>query len=241
MTSGSRHSPFIRFLLMPFMMLALMMALNACGDKEPEQRKAFISFLQTRVVDKPELAIPQLTAEEKSAFGKYADDYAIITDFHKQLNETLVPALTPVFAGMSDINSIDKLLQKRDELNNLAKSSNDWQQKMAQLRKDADAKHAALKQPDDLKAVYDKAYDKTVVKPDVAAEKVFGLMPKILTLVVEKADIIKAQGNKAQVVGNSVQFSDQKTLDKYNQVQEQLQPLAGELIQASTELQQMMH
>ena len=45
--------------------LALPLLLAACGDKEPEQRAAFTQFLQTRIIDKPGVRVPQLTAEEK--------------------------------------------------------------------------------------------------------------------------------------------------------------------------------
>ena len=61
MHSATRTTPLHRVFLLPFMLLLMMFALSGCGDKEPAQRKAFIDFLQTRILDKPVLAVPQLT------------------------------------------------------------------------------------------------------------------------------------------------------------------------------------
>ena len=66
------------------------MLLAACGDKEPEQRAAFTQFLQTRIIDKPGVRVPQLTAEEKS-FGDYAAHYAVITDFNSGMDASVKP------------------------------------------------------------------------------------------------------------------------------------------------------
>ncbi len=62
-------------------LIAVAGGLGACGGSEEEQRKAFIQFLQTRIVDKPGVAIPRPTAQEKIAFGRYAADYDVILNF----------------------------------------------------------------------------------------------------------------------------------------------------------------
>ena len=41
----------------------LAVVLVACDD-EPAERKAFIAFLQTRIIDKPGLHVPHLTGDE---------------------------------------------------------------------------------------------------------------------------------------------------------------------------------
>src|SRR3954466_16238353 len=67
------------FALAAVVTLALLTA--ACGDNEPEQRKAFITFLQTRIVDKPGVHVPKLTDDELGRFGPYAAHYNVIRDF----------------------------------------------------------------------------------------------------------------------------------------------------------------
>src|SRR5215472_15982281 len=66
--------------------LLALTGLTACGDDEPNQRKAFIEFLQTRIINKPGLHVPTLTADESARFGDYAKHYAVIADFNGNLD-----------------------------------------------------------------------------------------------------------------------------------------------------------
>ncbi|WP_413534345.1 DUF3053 domain-containing protein [Rahnella inusitata] len=235
-----KTSHFTRTFLMPLMLLMMIFAVSGCGDKEPAQRKAFIDFLQSRILDKQVLAVPQLSEAEKKQFGDYSKDYAIITGFHHQMNTELDSSLVPVFAGMNGVNSVNALVEQRDDLKKMADSSQNWKEKIITLRTQADTQHAALKQPDDLKKVYDQAYEKTVVKPSEITEQVFELLPQVLNLIVAKADFIKSQGKDVTITGNRLQFSNQKQLDKYNAIQQQLVPLNAQLMQLSRQMQQMV-
>lgn len=240
MHSAPRTSAFNRAFLLPFMMLLMIFAISACGDKEPAQRKAFIDFLQSRILNKPVLAVPQLTEAQKKELGDYSKDYAIITGFHRQMNIELDSSLVPVFAGMNGVNSVNNLLEQRDDLKKMADSSVKWKEKIVQLRTQADSQRAALKQPEDLKKVYDQAYEKTIVKPSEITGQVFDLLPQVLNLIVAKADFIKSQGKNVTITGNRLQFANQKQLDKYNAIQQQLVPLNAQLMQLSRQMQQMV-
>ncbi len=235
-----KTSHFTRTFLMPLMLLMMIFAVSGCGDKEPAQRKAFMDFLQSRILDKQVLAVPQLSEAEKKQFGDYSKDYAIITGFHHQMNTELDSSLVPVFAGMNGVNSVNALVEQRDDLKKMADSSQNWKEKIITLRTQADTQHAALKQPDDLKKVYDLAYEKTVLKPSEITEQVFELLPQVLNLIVAKADFIKSQGKDVTITGNRLQFSNQKQLDKYNAIQQQLVPLNAQLMQLSRQMQQMV-
>src|SRR5215208_463914 len=67
----------------------LAIGLVACGDSEATQRKAFIEFLQTRIIGKPGVHVPKLTEQETAAFGAYAGHYAVIADFNAGLDEAV--------------------------------------------------------------------------------------------------------------------------------------------------------
>ena len=69
--------------------IALLTAFVAGCNDEPAERKAFIEFLQTRIIDKPGLHVPHLTQEESASFGDYAKQYAIITDFNDGLERSV--------------------------------------------------------------------------------------------------------------------------------------------------------
>lgn len=238
MNNINNNTYFMRYLMLPLMLATLIMA--SCGDKEPAQRKAFIDFLQTRILAKQTVSVPQLTKEERDQFGPYSDDYLLITDFHQQMSNEMNASLGPVFAGLNETITVGKLLEKRDDLQKMVESSANWREKLVVLRKQADTRHSALKQPADLKVVYDQAYEKVVVQPSEVAEQAFTLLPKVLTLVIAKADFIKSQGKNVTITGNKLQFDKQATLDKYNAIQQQLLPLNAELIKLSEQMQKMV-
>ena len=230
-----------RYLLYPLIMLAMLLTLSGCGDNEPEQRKAFIDFLQTRVLAKTELAVPALTDKEKASFGPYLHDYQVLAGYHQQMNQIFNASLGPVFTHLSSIGSVSSLMAKRDEMTKMTADSEAWKPALTKVRADTDSKHAALTQPDDLKAVYDQAYSKLIVQPDAVAQQIATLVPQVLSLVVEQVDLLKAQGDTVQITGNQVQFRDPKALEQYNAIQQQLQPLATELMKTAVKLQHMMY
>jgi hypothetical protein len=72
--------------------LLIAFGLAAC-DSEPTHRKAFIEFLQTRIVDKPGVHVPKPNAEQSAAFGPYAKHYEVITEFHAGLDQVVTKPL----------------------------------------------------------------------------------------------------------------------------------------------------
>jgi hypothetical protein len=59
-------------------------ALVACGDSEPGQRKAFIGFLQ-EMNSRPGVHFLLPTAADEKAFGPYLQHYEIFVDFNKDM------------------------------------------------------------------------------------------------------------------------------------------------------------
>ena len=155
----------MKSLFRPFLVLAaaLPLMLAACGNQEPEQRAAFTQFLQTRIVDKPGVRVPQVTDEEKKSFGDYAAHYAVITDFNSGMDASVKPL--PGIMQKGAVRSLNDIVTRRDDIKAVQASLNEMGEALLAQRAKADTAHAQLKQPDDLKAVYDKAYEKTVSLP----------------------------------------------------------------------------
>jgi len=63
MAVGIRSRAFGRWLA-PFVALLVVFQLTACGDKEPEQRKAFIDYLQNTVMRSGQ-NLPSLSEDQK--------------------------------------------------------------------------------------------------------------------------------------------------------------------------------
>src|SRR5712675_2272534 len=102
------------FALAGVVLLALGAA--ACGDNEPEQRKAFIEFLQTRIVDKPGVHVPRLTDGEKKSVGPYVDHFAVITAFTDNPEMVAVGAKMQNVTQRVSLNSIQDLVDHRADL-----------------------------------------------------------------------------------------------------------------------------
>lgn len=198
---------------------AIALATAACGDSEPDQRKAFIKFLDD-INHRTGVHFLVPTDEDRAAFGDYAKHYTVMLDFNKDMKvvsddyqasfkklgvgpavqaQTLeqMVARRSIFPAMKDLTA--KTIEKFDE--RLAK---------------ANADRAALKQPGDLKVAYDTAFDKLVAAPvqamiasDKALLVVLGSSEKI-------ADYVDEHRTRLTVTGSQVRASDAKTLAELN-------------------------
>ena len=93
-------------------LVTLALGLAGCFGQEPAQRKAFIEFLQNRIINKPGLHIPIMSDQDVANFGPYADQYRIMNGFHHRLNA----AISTDFARAMQIGSprsLDELVQHR--------------------------------------------------------------------------------------------------------------------------------
>ena len=182
-------------------------ACAACGDDEATQRKAFIAFLQTRIIDKPGLHVPHLTADEAKSFGDYAKQYAIITDFNDGLSQSVAKPMEEAMRKGS-ITSLGDIVTRHGDFVAVRDG-------MAQLRAAldkqlaaADAAHAALHQPDDLKPVFDKAYERDVTIPAKAFAEIFPDMDEVLKTVIAMGDFLSQHKGEVTINGSMVQTSN---------------------------------
>jgi hypothetical protein len=89
------------------------------------------------------------------------------------------------------------------------------------------ADRAALKQPDDLKAVYDKTFDKLVIGPTVAFENSAKALSTGIDTALALVNYINAHRAKVVVSGMQIQARDQRTLDELSPLMKAYQE-AGE-------------
>ena len=157
-----------------FLITALMAGLGvrSYGDEEATQCKAFIEFLQTRIIDNPGIHVPALTEEQMKSFGGYTQDYGILLRFNDGRDKNVSPRAQQVFHNMMRFPS--ELATRRDNLADATEGMRSLRTTLDTELTSAGSAHAALKQSDELKSVYDKAYDKTVtVRAKTFKEVVF--------------------------------------------------------------------
>lgn len=209
-----------RFVAMAAIML--LTAFVAGCNNEPAQRKAFIDFLQTRIIDKPGLHVPHLTPEEAASFGDYAKQYAIITDFNDGLDKSVAQPMTAAI-NRGAVRSLDDVVTRHADFVAARDGVETLRNAVEKQLAAADAAHAALKQPDDLKAVFDKAYERDVTIPAKAFEDIFPDLSQALTAVVDLGDFIDQHKSAVSINGSALQTSDPA-------LQPQLQALVDALL-----------
>jgi hypothetical protein len=187
--------------------LVFLVLLTAGCDDEPAQRKAFIDFLQTRIIDKPGLHVPHLTPEQAKSFGDYAKQYAIITDFNDGLDKSIAKPMTEAI-NRGAVRSLDEVVTRHADFvaarDGIAQLRGTIDKQLAA----ADAAHVALKQPDDLKPVFDKAYERDVTIPAKAFADIFPDLSQALTAIVDLGDFIAQHKDKVTINGPMIETSD---------------------------------
>lgn len=186
--------------------LLLALVLAGCND-EQAQRKAFIDFLRTRIIDKPGLHVPHLTPEEAKSFGDYAKQYATITDFNDGLDSSVAKPMAEAI-NRGAVHSLADVMTRHADFVAARDGFAKLREALDQQLATADAAHAALKQPDDLKPVFDDAYQRDVTLPAQAFADIFPDLSAALGSIVELGDFLAQHKDKITINGSLIQTSD---------------------------------
>lgn len=223
-------------LLTPFIALLLVFQLAGCGDKEADQRKAFIDFLQNTAMRSGE-HLPALSEDQKQRFGNYASDYAIVYGFTQQVNRAIDSGLKPVVDELSAIRTPQDYLTRRESLRQASGSLDVLAQQIQTAKTQADSSKAGLKQPAELKTVYDNLYNKVVTQPATTLLPLLPALQKLSQDAVQTGDFLQQQGSQVTFNGQTVQFPSQQQATQYNTLMSNISANAQALGQAQNALQ----
>lgn len=169
---------------------ASVLALAACGNREPQERAAFIALLQHRIAAGALVPIGALSEAEKSAVGRYDDAYAVIADFQAALAQAATPLL-PILAA-ERIQSAQDIMRRREALvaarKTLAHSAGMLQEAKAR----ADEARGALELAPDLAPIYDGVYDEAVTAPAAELMDAAARLDAIARDALDVADLMAA-------------------------------------------------
>ncbi|MDU5730965.1 MAG: DUF3053 domain-containing protein [Citrobacter freundii] len=194
----------------PVLALLMVVGLSGCFDKEGDQRKAFIDFLQNTAMRSGE-RLPTLTADQKKQFGPFVSDYAILYGYSQQVNQAMDSGLRPVVDSVNAIRVPQELGVLGQQLQN------------AKLQ--ADAAHGALKQGEDLKPVFDQVYNKVVTVPAEALQPLIPAAQIFTQQLVQVGDFVAQQDTQVSFVANGIQFPTSQQASQYNTL---IGPLAAQ-------------
>ena len=216
------------FAIAAFVVLTL--CTTGCFDNEPQQRRAFITFLQTRIIDKPGLHIPIMSDKDVADFGPYADHYRIMNGFHHKLDASISKDLARAMQ-IGTPRSLEDLRNHRDILPVLKTGMANMKADLDKAEGETDAAHKALKQPADLKAVYDVAYDRMVTKPAKVFRELGPLIASMLPAIDELAAYLDEHRDTITFRGGSPVVDDSAIKAKLATLME----AAGKAAEASEE------
>lgn len=209
---------------------ALALATAGCFDNEPQQRRAFITFLQTRIVDRPGLHIPIMSDKNIADFGPYAGHYRIMNGFHHKLDDSIAKDLARAMQ-VGTPRSLEDLRDHRDILPVLKTGMANMKANLDKAEGDADAAHKALKQPADLKAVYDIAYARLVTAPARVFREIGPIIESTLPALEDLATYLDGHRDTITFRGGSPVVTHPATRAKLTTLME----AAGKAGQASEE------
>ncbi|HBQ65499.1 MAG TPA: DUF3053 domain-containing protein, partial [Leclercia adecarboxylata] len=173
----------------PLAALLMVVSLSGCFDKEGDQRKAFIDFLQNTAMRSGE-RLPTLTADQKKQFGPFVSDYAILYGYSQQVNQAMDAGLRPVVDSVNAIRVPQDYVTQREPLSQANGALGVLGQQLQNAKMQADGARSALKQGEDLKPVFDKVYEKVVTKPADALQPLIPAAQIFTQQLVQVADYI---------------------------------------------------
>ena len=198
----------------------LVLGMAGCGS-EAKERAAFIAFLQTRIIDKPGVHVPTLTTEETRSFGDYSKHFDVITDYNTSMNAKVEQPVRAMMAK-SMPRTMPDLLARRADVAALRKTSEQLRATIDTEQAAAGVKRVALKQPDDLRSVYDKAYARTVSDPGNSFKDFLVVMESMLASADKLADYLEQHRDQIRFNGITAEVDDQKVLDQMNVLMKEL-------------------
>lgn len=201
--------------LAPVMAMFLVVSLSGCFDKEGDQRKAFIGFLQNTAMRSGE-RLPTLTADQKKQFGPFVSDYAILYGFARQVNQAMENGIKPVADSVNSIRVPQDYMTQREALRQANGSLDVLSQQIEGAKMQADGARASLRQPDDLKKVFDKAYQKIVTMPANAMQPLIPATQTLTQQLVQVGDYIAQQVPRVGFATDGIQFPTSQQASQYN-------------------------
>jgi hypothetical protein len=188
----------------------VVLVLTGCDDERTE-RRAFIDFLQEHIVSRPGVHIVLMNAELAKSFGPYTSHYQIILDFNSNLDLSPLERVAHLKGQISDL---DDFVAHRGEFRTLREAVPGMIATVDGKLSTANAAHAALQQPPDLKEVYDKVFGRLVTRPGILLAKMLALLPSSLDAMITLADYVTDNAKDIRVQGMEG-FSQDPVVDRH--------------------------
>lgn len=216
-------------------LFAGVLALAGCVDREPQQRAAFIHFLQTRVLDAPGALAPRLSDHEREELGDYDEHYEVIEAFQQALGAGM-DELDQALRTLS-LHSLGEIAERGGQFEALRGRLEQRRRDLMQALARADEARATLLQADDLKQAYAPAYHHAVTEPAAALLAVYPAILDTLADAHRVAQFAQAHAGQLLIDGPLAQVRDPSVQARFNTLLTQLNGRSGDIDAAARQLQ----
>lgn len=193
--------------------------LTGC-NREPEQRRQFIDFLQNSVAANAPL--PALDEAQKQRFGPYAEDYQQLYHFSQQLQRVRSDVLLPTLTAINALRTPRDYLQQRDAFRQQLTALNNVLPQVRQATAALDAARRTQKYPEDLQSLYQNRYQSIVVQPTAALAKLVPALQQCVATLIEVGDFLKQHEENVTFNQKAVQLNTLPLVNQYNALMTQL-------------------
>jgi hypothetical protein len=193
-------------------------------DREPQQRQTFIEFLKKEVETPRKNALEIPTPAMRKRYGNYAAYYDVIIDFNRAVATDVSKPISRLYRECRAVlNKPDSsvterreaIIKLRDALRQIEKSLDD---ELAT----AEAKAAALNQPNNLKIVYFQAFDKYVRLPTREVKAILIPTNELLEKYLAMLNFFDAHKGKIEIRDGMIQINDPKLTTELNAIQAEI-------------------
>ena len=200
-------------------LILITVGLAACGDSEADQRKAFIKYLDD-INHRVGVHFLVPTQEDRVGFGDYMRHYTVILDFNKDMKiifNDYTDAMKKIGIGPnSRAQTLEQMVARRQDFPVMKEVTTKTMQAIDARLAKVNAERGVLQQPDDLKAVYNTAFDKLITAPVQAMIASDKALLDLTDSSMQLADYINDHRGKVTVAGSQIRANDAKTLAEVN-------------------------
>lgn len=197
------------------------LSLSGCFDTEPTEREAFKTFLTTRIINKPGLHVPLLTAEEGKALGRYKEHYEIIVRFHDQMNGQISRPLQEALRTGA-VRTVSDLVDNKANLFRVQETVKQLRKTLDKALAEAESQKSRLAQPDDLKAAFAQAFERNVTRPAETFRAIFPAIDGIFDASLQVIAFLERNQGKWSMAGSSIAFKDAQLTNQFNKLATEL-------------------
>lgn len=197
------------------LLAASLLVMGGCGDREPEQRAAFITFLNEKILPRRGVSLPDLSAEDKKAVGDYAKHYELLANFQRNLSSEAGKNARELLR-LATFEDIAAVARAEKSLRKAAGEATQLRKLVLALEMKTGKARDKLSLPEDLAPAYNAVYEKVVTLPAKTAAATFGAVRDVFAAIIELLEFIDSHSREMEIEGKKINLKNIALMDDLN-------------------------